>query len=147
MPKTGRAGRPPSCGPRPKDTRWWYSELVAAGADVKMRVPSGFTPLLFAVREGRLDVVRALLGVGADANEGIPMEGPRRRYGGPLPRAGASALLLAVANAHFEVAATLLDAGANPNVDLTGTPRCTPSPSCAGPASATTIQPPMAPER
>jgi len=48
------------------------------------------------------------------------MEGPRRRYGGPLPRAGTSALLLAVANAHFEVAATLLDAGANPNVDLTG---------------------------
>ena len=95
-------------------------ELVAAGADVKMRVPSGFTPLLFAVREGRLDVVRVLLGAGADANEGIPMEGPRRRYGGPLPRAGASALLLAVANAHFEVAATLLDAGANPNVDLTG---------------------------
>ncbi len=95
-------------------------ELVAAGADVKMRVPSGFTPLLFAVREGRLAVVRVLVGVGADANEAIPMAGPRRRYGGPLPRAGASALLLAVANAHFDVASTLLDAGADPNVDVTG---------------------------
>ncbi len=95
-------------------------ELIAAGADVRTRVPSGFTPLLFAVREGRLDVVRVLLEAGADANETIPVEGPRRRYGGPLPRAGASALLLAVMNAHFELAAALLDAGANPNADLTG---------------------------
>ncbi len=95
-------------------------ELIAAGADVRTRVPSGFTPLLFAVREGRLDVVRVLLKAGADANETIPLEGPRRRYGGPLPRAGVSALLLAVMNAHFELAAALLDAGANPNADLTG---------------------------
>jgi ankyrin repeat protein len=95
-------------------------ELIAAGANVRARVPSGFTPLLFAVREGRLDAARVLLKAGADANEGIPTEGPRRRYGGPLPRAGASALLLAVANAHFELAAALLDAGANPNADLTG---------------------------
>jgi ankyrin repeat protein len=95
-------------------------ELLAAGADVRTRVPSGFTPLLFAVREGRLDVVRVLLNAGADVNEAIPVEGSRRRYGGPLPRAGASALLLAVTNAHFELAAALLDAGANPNADLTG---------------------------
>jgi uncharacterized protein len=61
-----------------------------------------------------------LLDAGADANETIPVEGPRRRYGGPLPRAGASALLLAVMNAHFELAAALLDAGANPKADLTG---------------------------
>ena len=93
--------------------------LVDAGADVRARVPSGFTPLLFAVREGRLDVVRVLLKAGVDVNETV-VDGGRKRYGGPLPRAGASPLLLAVANAHFELAATLLDAGANPNVDLTG---------------------------
>jgi ankyrin repeat protein len=96
-------------------------ELIAAGADVRARVPSGFTPLLFAVREGRLTVVRVLLEAGADVNETIPVDGGRRRgYGGPAPRAGASALLLAVMNAHFELAAALLDAGANPNADLTG---------------------------
>jgi ankyrin repeat protein len=76
---------------------------------------------LFAVREGRLGVVRALLDFGADVNETIPVDGARRRgYGGPAPRAGASPLLLAVMNAHFELAAALLDAGANPNADLTG---------------------------
>jgi ankyrin repeat protein len=95
--------------------------LLEAGASVRTRVPSGFTPLLFAVREGRLDVVRVLLKAGADVNETIPVDGGRRRgYGGPVPRAGSSALLLAVMNAHFELAAALLDAGANPNADLTG---------------------------
>jgi ankyrin repeat protein len=62
-----------------------------------------------------------LLEAGADANEMIPVDGAKRRgYGGRLPAAGTSALLLAVMNAHFELAAELLDAGANPNVDLTG---------------------------
>ena len=95
--------------------------LIDADADVRARVPSGFSPLFFAVREGRREVVRLLLKAGADVNETIALEGPRRKgYGGPLPRAGTSALLLAVTNAHFELAADLLDAGANPNADLTG---------------------------
>ena len=57
----------------------------------RARVPSGFTPLLFAVREGRLEAVRVLLAAGADANEAIPSTGPRRRgYGGRCrPRARA----------------------------------------------------------
>jgi uncharacterized protein len=96
-------------------------ELIAAKADFRTRLPSGFTPLLFAVREGRLPVVRVLLEAGADVNETIPVDGAKRRgYGGRLPAAGTSALLLAVMNAHFELASELLDAGANPNLDLTG---------------------------
>ncbi len=95
--------------------------LIASGADVNRRLPSGFTPFLFAVREGRLAVVRVLLEAGVNVNEPIPVDGPRRRgYGGPLPRAGTSPLLLAVSNAHFSLASELLDAGADPNADLTG---------------------------
>ncbi len=96
-------------------------ELIGAGADLRARLASGFTPLLFAAREGRLGVVQALLEAGADANDTVPAASNRGRgYGGRLPPAGASALLLAVMNAHFELAAHLLEAGANPNVDLTG---------------------------
>jgi uncharacterized protein len=95
--------------------------LIEAGADFRSRLASGFTPLLFAAREGRIEAVRVLLQAGVDVNETIPVDGPRRRgYGGRLPPAGASALLVAIANAHFELAAHLLDAGANPNADLPG---------------------------
>jgi ankyrin repeat protein len=74
---------------------------------------------LFAVREGRIGVVRALVEAGADANETVQIKAARRG-GGKRPPAGASALLLAVANAHYELAAYLLDAGADPNADLPG---------------------------
>ena len=95
--------------------------LIGAGADIQARVPSGFSPLLFAVREGRLAVVRALLENGADVNDVIPADGTRRRgFGGPAPRAGLSALHIAIMNAHYELAAALLDAGANPNADVPG---------------------------
>jgi ankyrin repeat protein len=97
------------------------SALLEAGADLRSRVPSGLTPFLFAVREGRSSVVRVMLKAGADVNEVIPVDGARRRgYGGSVPRAGVSALHIAVMNAHFELASELLEAGANPNADLPG---------------------------
>jgi len=95
-------------------------DFIEAGADFKLRTPSGFTPLLFAVREGRIDAVRVLLRAGADVNETVPTEGRRRGYGGSPPPAGAAPLLIAVRNAHYELASVLLDAGANPNADLPG---------------------------
>lgn len=87
--------------------------LLAAGADLHARLESGFTPLLFAVREGRLDAVKALVKVGASVNEAI--ESPKRVPGGKGPRAGTTALILAAINAHYELAAWLLDHGADPN--------------------------------
>jgi ankyrin repeat protein len=91
--------------------------LIEAGADFRARLDSGFTPFLFAVREGHIPVVRALLKAGADVNETIqPAATPSGKPNfGRLPRSGTSALHLAVGNAHFELAAFLLDAGADPN--------------------------------
>ncbi len=90
--------------------------LLKAGANPRARLKSGFTPLLFAAREGRIDVVRRLLKAGVDPNEAIETE----TGGGRAPVNGTSALLLAVENAHFELAAVLLQAGAKPNDQRSG---------------------------
>jgi ankyrin repeat protein len=93
--------------------------LAGSGADLKVRTnnpaagggrgnsvfnspaPTGFTALLFAVRAGSLDAVRALVDAGADVNDTLSD--------------GESALVVATANAHWEVASFLLDRGAEPN--------------------------------
>jgi ankyrin repeat protein len=89
--------------------------LLKAGADPHARLDSGFTAFLFAVREGRIPVVKTLLKSGAaDANESIPLtRAPNQPHG--VPRTGSSALHIAVANAHYELAAALVEAGADPN--------------------------------
>ena len=97
--------------------------LIEAGADINATIDSGFTPFFFAVREGRIEVARALLAAGVDVNEplrrrerSVEIPGTYVRPSGP----GASPLLLAVQNAHFELAIALVDAGANPNDLQTG---------------------------
>jgi len=81
--------------------------LIEAGADRDSRSQGGaFTPFLFAVRAGHLAASRALLDAGVDVNQ-------------PLSD-GTSALVLAVINAHYELAGLLLDRGANPNADAQG---------------------------
>ena len=103
--------------------------LLAAGADLDARSHSpaagaaaagagtytrriaridAFTPLLFAVRAGRMEAVQALLAAGAEANE--------------TASDGTSALVIAAANAHWELGARLLDAGADPNAAAQGWP-------------------------
>jgi ankyrin repeat protein len=98
--------------------------LIEAGSDIHLSSDEGFTPLLFAVRQGQIEVVKSLLKAGADANEiyhAPPNEEgePRFRRASsgsfPKPRTGTSALGVAVANAHYELAAMLLDNGADPN--------------------------------
>ena len=81
--------------------------LIEAGADRDARSTGGsFTPFLFAVRGGHLDASRALLDAGVDVNQTLAD--------------GTSALVLAVMNAHYELAGQLLARGANPNADAQG---------------------------
>jgi len=54
-----------------------------------------------------------LLKAGINVNE--PIETARRVAGGKGPRAGTTPLILAAVNAHYELAAYLLEAGADPN--------------------------------
>jgi ankyrin repeat protein len=93
--------------------------LLKAGANLHERLDSGYTPFLFAVREGRLPAVRAMVAAGADVNEIVEphkaTSPSRPASGAGWPKAGMSALVLATANAHFELAAWLLDHGADPN--------------------------------
>ena len=100
---------------------------VKAGADIHARSASGmFTPLLFAVRGGHLDATRALLDAGADVNERLPD--------------GMSALVLAVHNAHYELASALLERR-RPERRGAGVERCcTASPGRAGRIAASTCR-------
>jgi len=81
--------------------------LLDAGADLDARTFSGeFSALSFAVRAGALEATRTLLDRGANVNEET--------------RAGTSMLVLSVMNGHYELAAMLLDYGADPNADKQG---------------------------
>lgn len=97
--------------------------LVEAGADVNARsspspvprlqyprigiIPAdlprgGWTPLMYAARQGALEASATLAGSGADLNLQDP--------------AGSTALILAIINGHYDLAAMLLAKGADPNV-------------------------------
>src|SRR5205085_12457714 len=67
-------------------------------------------------RAGRREVVQVLLKAGADVNEAMQPQ----HSGGKNPRTGTSPLLLAVENAHFELAVDLVKAGADPNDQRSG---------------------------
>jgi uncharacterized protein len=101
--------------------------LIERGASIHARSNGGFTALLFAAREGRIAAVRALLKAGANMDDALPIRArgaraataaglPGTASSGPTPaEVGLNAFLLAAANAHYELAAWLLDRGADPN--------------------------------
>jgi ankyrin repeat protein len=94
--------------------------LVEKGADVQLRSKAGFTPLLFAVRNGHLDAVRALLRLGGKPDDRVENTSTTAAPGS-MRRAAAqdvptSALGMAIINANYEIALSLLEAGANPNI-------------------------------
>ncbi len=87
--------------------------LSAYHSDFSMgETASYFTPLHFAVRAGHVEATKALLLAGADVNK------PTAR--GKTPAPSMSALVLAIHNAHYELAAYLLDQGADVNADAQG---------------------------
>ena len=98
--------------------------LLEGGARVQARSTSGLSAFLFAVREGQLDAVRELIAAGVDVDEVIQAEetegsgSPARQ--GAVRHEGLSALGLAIANAHYDLAVMLVDAGADPNHDIIG---------------------------
>ena len=66
----------------------------------------GYTPLLFAARQGDVDSATLLLAAGADVNDAAPM--------------GTSALVVAAHSGHGVLARLLLDKGADPNAAEAG---------------------------
>lgn len=90
--------------------------LLTSGADPDVSTAKGFTALMFAAREGRRDVVSRLLSAGVEVNS---VMNPRSR-GNRAPRAGTSALQMAVESGHFELALFLVQKGADPNDQRSG---------------------------
>jgi len=78
--------------------------LMDRGADVHARSNSGFSPFLFALRNGDVELVETLFaGGGIDVNEKVPgTEG--------------GALLITIANPNIDLATLLLEQGADPNL-------------------------------
>ncbi|MEP7353408.1 MAG: ankyrin repeat domain-containing protein [Acidobacteriota bacterium] len=79
-----------------------FTGLKPKPGSVGMNFPrGGFTPLLFAARDGQTEVLKILIAAGADVNLPDPD--------------GTSALLMAVINFHFDIAGYLLEHGADAN--------------------------------
>ena len=88
----------------PSVTRGGGLRLAERSSDVTRQ--AGFTALMFAVRAGAMDTVKALLKSGATVADTLSD--------------GASVLVVAVASTHYELADYLLDRGADPNAQANG---------------------------
>ena len=82
--------------------------LLAAGADVHRSSTRGFTPLLFAARNGDIETAGALLDAGAGIND--------------AGSDGSQALPLAIISGHDAAARFLLEQGADPDGAVAGVP-------------------------
>ena len=83
--------------------------LVGKGADLAARSKNGFTPLLFAAREGHRRAVATLLDLGSRLDESLAVSSAETAGGVAREQrqANLDAFLLAASNAHFELAAYL----------------------------------------
>jgi ankyrin repeat protein len=78
-----------------------WDNQVSSEPRALYRPPGGFTPLLYATREGCIECVKSLVAGGANLNM-------------PDPE-GVTPLIMAITNAHFDTASYLIKAGANPD--------------------------------
>jgi len=83
-------------------------KFETSGMVVTVLPRGGWTPMMYAARDGASEAIGALADAGADLNASDPD--------------GTTALMYAIINAHFDTAAVLIQKGADPNVaDSTGT--------------------------
>ena len=81
----------------------------------------GWTALMFAARDGAIDAAGALADLGANLNAtalpqtDVPLK-PEEIAAAQAKNIGTSALVYAIINVHYDLAAMLLDKGADPNV-------------------------------
>src|SRR5687768_6492496 len=80
--------------------------LLEGGADVRASSKKGFTPLLFAARNGDVEMAKLLLAAGAGVND--------------TGSDGIHALPLSIVNRHEKFALFLLEEGADPNGSIEG---------------------------
>jgi ankyrin repeat protein len=78
-----------------------WERMVTAEPRQKNLMPGGFTPLLYAARQGCIECARQLLAAGAAIDRTVPD--------------GVTPLLSALLNAHFDTAKYLIEAGAQVN--------------------------------
>ncbi len=92
--------------------------LISAGADLNAATPAGFTAMMFAARDGKAEIVKRLIDAGVDVNANIASDSKREAARGARP--GTSALIFAVESAHYDLAMSLVAAGADPNDQRSG---------------------------
>jgi uncharacterized protein len=88
--------------------------LIEAGADINARSKGKFSPMVFAVRGGRIEIVRLLLAKGVKPNDVIA--GAAFSAGVQGATTDSTSLVgLAILNAQYNIAQLLLESGADPN--------------------------------
>ena len=88
--------------------------LIESGANINARSKGTSSPIVFAVRGGKADIVRLLLKAGANANDTVAGAAVSTGVAGPTTDS-TSLVGLAIINGQYDTARLLLENGADPN--------------------------------
>jgi len=89
--------------------------LIEAGANINARSKGKFSPMVFAVRGGKTDIVKLLLAAGANANDNVAGAAIASGVAGLNATDSTSLVGLAIINGQYDIAKLLLENGADPN--------------------------------